>query len=258
MRRTSRLAKAAATSVAAVAMLVVFPATALAEPPPALPASAPAADLAHQPALDYDTDGCYPTPAIGPTGTLNPGLAPGGALNGRCRDAADLDNTNAYSRSLCNNGWCAYMYTYYFEKDQATAGPIAIGHRHDWEHIVVWVQGDWGRYVSTSAHGKYTTRHRDAIPWDETGKHPKVVYHKDGISTHCFRHASHTEPPENHKGAWQYPALVGWDNYPPDIRDRLTGHDFGSATMGIRDQGDKFRNELAKAKPSGIPFDPWA
>ncbi|WP_407900917.1 NPP1 family protein [Scytonema sp. NUACC26] len=33
----------------------------------------------------------------------------GGDVNGNCRDESDLDNTNAYSRSKCNNGWCAYM-----------------------------------------------------------------------------------------------------------------------------------------------------
>ena len=57
--------------------------------------------------------------------------------NGHCRDSWDLDNTNAYSRVKCNNGWCAYMYALYFEKDQAALGPGSAGHRNDWEHVVV-------------------------------------------------------------------------------------------------------------------------
>jgi hypothetical protein len=242
-------------SIAAIAMVFAFPSVAFADPPSALDWAAPWPDRIYEPAFDYDGNGCYPTPAIGRDGTLAPGLALGGAENGHCRDAWDLDNTNAYSRVKCNNGWCAYMYALYFEKDQVSLGPGSAGHRHDWEHVVVWVQGEWGMYVSTSAHGGYTTRHRNDVPWDETGKHPKVVYHKDGGSTHAFRHAGFGEWPENHKGAWQYPPLIGWDNYPAGFRDRLTGHNFGSAQLGLRDGW--FEGELNKAKPAGIPFNPW-
>jgi hypothetical protein len=94
--------------------------------------------------LDFDKDGCYPAPAIGADGTINGGLNIGGDVNGECRDAPDLDNTNAYSRSKCNNGWCAVMYGYYFEKDQKATGVVGPsgGHKHDWERVVVWVQGE--------------------------------------------------------------------------------------------------------------------
>src|SRR5690606_28642478 len=125
------------------------PAAALAEPPQALPANASELEVTFQPAYDYDTDGCYPTPAIGPDGTIASGLEPGGALGGGCRDASDLDNTNGYSRTACNNGWCAIIYGSYFEKDQALPGIGLGGHRHDWEHVVVWVPegGDQAEYV---------------------------------------------------------------------------------------------------------------
>ncbi|SNS87153.1 Necrosis inducing protein (NPP1) [Streptosporangium subroseum] len=255
-RRFGKLSFALRAFTAAVAMLVVFPGIAFADPPAALDWAAPWPDRIYEPGFDYDGDGCYPTPAIGRDGTIAPGLSLGGAENGHCRDSWDLDNTNAYSRVKCNNGWCAYMYALYFEKDQAALGPGSAGHRNDWEHVVVWVQGEWGMYVSTSAHGNYTTRQRNDVPWDETGKHPFVVYHKDGASTHCFRHANFGEKPENHKGQWQWPTLIGWDNYPPGFRDRLVNYDFGSAHFGIKD--GSFEGELAKAKPAGIPFDPYA
>jgi hypothetical protein len=232
-----------------------------ADPPRALPASFTEADGRWQPALDYDTDGCYPTPAIGPDGTLNPGLNNTGNPNGACHDESDLDNTNAYSRSRCNqNGWCAYMYGLYFEKDQAVPGPVDVGgHRHDWEHIVVWVNENLnpGRasYVSVSQHKGYQTRPANEVIFE--GTHPKVVYHKDGGSTHDFRFASTgDEPPENHKHTWQYPALVSWNNYPPGIRDKLTAADWGSATFGLKDQGGTFKDRLGKAKPGGIEFNP--
>lgn len=237
---------------------------AYADPPPALPGVAPEADLKFQPAMDYDTDSCYPTPAIGPDGTINPGLGLGGGISEGCRDESDLDNTNAYSRSKCNNGWCAYMYAFYFEKDQMeseTPGPsggIVTGHKHDWEHVVVWVHNDTPEWVAVSHHKEYLWEPRNKIQWhDET--HAKVVYHKDDVKTHAFRHAKSDggdEPPENHKGTWQLPKLVGWDNFPDGIRDKLVSADFGDASLALKD--GTFEDNLAKAKPSEVPLDPKA
>ncbi|RKN05735.1 NPP1 family protein [Streptomyces radicis] len=240
---------------AAAALLIGFPGTALADPPQALPANASGLEQTFQPAYDYDGDGCYPTPAIGADGTIAPGLALGGDVNGQCRDQWDLDNTNGYAREKCNNGWCAIIYGLYFEKDQATLGPGAIGHRHDWEHVVVWVRNDEVQYVATSAHGGFDIHPRSSVLFD--GTHPKIVYHKDGLSTHAFRLANgNDEPPENHYGSWQFPDLVGWNGFPSDYRDRLSQADFGSAVLGLKD--DTLGSHLERAKPSGIPFDPWA
>lgn len=239
--------------VAALVLVLAFPTVALADPPGALPANADGLEQTFQPAYDYDTDGCYPTPAIGPNGTLAPGLALGGAPEGQCRDSWDLDNTNGYARYKCNNGWCAIIYGLYFEKDQAGFGPIVAGHRHDWEHVVVWVQDNEAKYVSTSEHGNFAIHDRSAIRWD--GTHPKVVYHKDGVSTHAFRAANaNDEPPENHQHTWQFPDLVGWNGYPPGIRDALASASFGDAVFGLPD--GRIESHLAKAKPAGVPFDP--
>ncbi|NGO46147.1 NPP1 family protein [Streptomyces ureilyticus] len=255
LKTSSRIRRATLILGSAVALVVAFPGSALAAPPRSLPANAEALEQTFQPTYDYDTDGCYSTPAIGPDGTINGGLNPSGAVNGECRDASDLDNTNGYSRSKCNNGWCAIMYGLYFEKDQAVAGSGLGGHRHDWEHVVLWVQNNQAMYVSTSAHGSFDVYGRDQIRWD--GNHPKIVYHKDGVSTHAFRPAgSGDEPPENHKGSWQYPPLVGWNGYPAGLRDRLSQANFGSANFGLKD--GSFNNHLAAAKPAGIAFDPHA
>ncbi|MFC7887055.1 NPP1 family protein [Streptomyces sp. NPDC057376] len=239
----------------ALALVVAFPATAFAAPPPGLPGHADSLERTYQPSYDYDTDGCYPTPAIGADGTVNGGLKPAGALNGNCRDAADLDNTNGYARAKCDGEWCAYMYGLYFEKDQALPGTGLGGHRHDWEHVVVWVRDGTVEYVSTSSHGSFDVHARSEIRFD--GTHPKIVYHKDGISTHCFRLAtSGDEPPENHAGTWRYPALVGWNGYPAGVREKLASYDFGSANFGLKD--GSFASHLAAAKPAGVPFDPNA
>ncbi|GAA4823405.1 NPP1 family protein [Streptomyces ziwulingensis] len=254
MSRTRR-ARWLTAPLAALAVVVAFPGAAFAAPPPALPANADSAERTYQPAFDYDTDGCYPTAAIGPDGTVNTGLNPTGALNGNCRDAVDLESTNSYSRAKCDNGWCAYLYGLYFEKDQALPGSSLGGHRHDWEHVVVWVQNGQAQYVATSNHGSFTVHARSEVRFE--GTHAKVVYHKDGISTHCFRPAtSGDEPPENHRGTWQYPPLVGWNGYPSGLREKLSGYDFGSANFGLKDAS--FASHLAAAKPSGISFDPNA
>ncbi|MEV8398494.1 NPP1 family protein [Streptomyces niveus] len=256
MKKSSRIRKVSFPLGSALALVIAFPGNALAaDPPNALPANADGLEQTFQPAYDYDTDGCYPTPAIGQDGTINPGLNPSGALNGQCRDSWDLDNTNGYSRSKCNNGWCAIMYGLYFEKDQAVIGSGLGGHRHDWEHVVVWVQNDQVQYVSTSAHGNFDIQTRDQMRFD--GTHAKVVYHKDGIGTHAFRPANgNDEPPENHQGSWQFPRLVGWNGYPAGLRDKLSQANFGSAVFGLKD--GNFNGHLVKAKPAGIPFDPNA
>lgn len=255
MKNRARIRKVSLVVGSAIALVIAVPGSALAAPPTALPANADGLEQTFQPAYDYDTDGCYPTPAIGPDGAIAPGLNTSGAVNGQCRDSWDLDNTNGYARYKCNNGWCAILYGLYFEKDQAVAGSGLGGHRHDWEHVVVWVQNNEVRYVSTSAHGNFNVYGRDQIQWD--GTHPKIVYHKDGVGTHCFRPAnSGDEPPENHYHAWQFPRLVGWNGFPDGLRDKLSQADFGSAVFGLKD--GNFNYHLEKAKPANISFDPNA
>ncbi|MFE3377944.1 NPP1 family protein [Streptomyces anulatus] len=250
-----------ATVLAAAGILVLGAAsTAHADPPGNLPQNAGGYEQAFSPAFDYDGDGCYATPAIGPDGTLAPGLKTTGAINGSCRDQGDLDNSQTYARSKCNNGWCGIVYASYFEKDQAVHGSGLGGHRHDFEHVISWVnQGaDQVDYVSTTQHSTVKTYPRSQVWFD--GSHPKAVYHKDGPSTHFFRLANgNDEPPENHYGNWRYPPVVDWNGFPStELRDKLMNADFGSATIKVTDKDDRFRNLLNNSKPAGIPFDPWA
>lgn len=246
---------AIACLLAAAALVMVLPAGAHAAVLRQLPQNADALEQSFSPAYDYDGDGCYATAAIGLDGTLNPGLKPGGAVNGRCHDYPQLANANTYSRAKCNNGWCAVMYASYFEKDQATLGPAAIGHRHDFEHVVVWIKDNQVQYVATSQHSTWKWYPRSQVRFD--GAHPKVVYHKDGVSTHFIRLANaNDDPPENVTRGWFYPSLVGWEGYPPGLRDKLMNADFGAATIKITDS--RFNGALNSAKPAGIPFNPYA
>ncbi|WBB80292.1 NPP1 family protein [Micromonospora sp. WMMD882] len=242
------------------ALLVgLSPTAARAENLPNLPYRAGGYEASFAPAYDYDTDGCYPVAAIAPDGTLNPGLNTTGAVNGNCRDQFDLDRTQSYARSTCNNGWCAIVYASYFEKDQNAQG--CCGHRHDWEHVISWVNQSANQveYVSRTVHNSQQTHHRSAVRFD--GTHPKIVYHKEGAGgSHLFRLAnSGDEPPENHYRNWRYPTLVDWNGWPSTwLRDRLMWADFGAATIKITDNQDRFRILLNDTKPGGIPFNPWA
>jgi Necrosis inducing protein (NPP1) len=239
------------------AALIILPATpALADPPGNLPQNAGGYEQSFSPAYDYDTDGCYATSAIGPDGTIAPGLNPTGAVNGHCHDQSDLDDSQTYARSKCDNGWCAIVYASYFEKDQAVDGSGLGGHRHDWEHVISWVDqaADEVEYVTTTQHSSQVTYPRSAVRFD--GSHPKVVYHKDGASTHYFRLANtNDEPPENHYHNWRYPPLVGWNGWPSlDLRNELMAADFGEATIKIKD--GSFEYLLSVSLPAGIPFNP--
>ncbi|RYC62648.1 hypothetical protein CHU98_g3550 [Xylaria longipes] len=223
------------------------------DPPQALPQKATADDLKFQPAMDFDTDGCYNTPAIGPDGTINPGLDyKNTGLSSDCHDLSDLQNNNVYSRARCNNGWCAYVYDYYFEKDVVLPYlPIDVGHRNDWEHIVVWAQGGEAKYVAASAHGDYEIKAAADVRWE--GTHPKMVYHKDGVGSHAFRFGNEDDDNiENDTGAWFYGALVSWNGFPSTaLRDKLVAYDFGSANFALKDAS--FAGNLDTARDNFIP-----
>lgn len=222
-----------------------------------LPQRADEQELKFQPGLDFDSDGCYNTAAISPDGTTNPGKKATKQVEGECRGEDQLNNSNTYSRKRCNNGYCAIMYEYYFEKDQAIGGSFLGGHRHDWENIIVFVKGNSVMRVAPSCHGDYeNAKNTFAIQ----GDHPLLVYHKDGLGTHCFRHANTDDQLniENPFGVWFRSPLVGWNNWPTnDLRTKMIDTYDGSATVKLRD--DRFGNSLKAAAGDAVPgFDPYS
>ncbi|KAG5657789.1 hypothetical protein KAF25_007822 [Fusarium avenaceum] len=193
----------------------------------ALPGSADETENKFQPALDFDGDGCYQTAAIDPDGNVNPGHGATGTPQGDCRDPHQLENSNTYSRKRCNNGFCAIMYETYYEKDQGALGTFAGGHRHDWENIVVFAQGD------------------------------NVV--RDGAGTHCYRFANDDDRanPENPTGSFFKAPLVGWNNWPDvGLRDKMLQNWSGGVGPKL---DDEFGDSLKAAAGDGVQgFDPYA
>ncbi|RYP08480.1 hypothetical protein DL765_008774 [Monosporascus sp. GIB2] len=220
----------------------------------ALPEGASDLELKFQPYLDFDTDGCYNTAAIDPDGNTNPGHDATGTPQGDCRDAHQLENSNVYSRARCNNGICAVMYEYYFEKDQANPASFLSGHRHDWENVVVFSRGEEVIYVAPSCHSGYNSGNDVILD----GSHPLIVYHKDGTFTHCFRVASGADQGgvENHFGVFYRSPLVGWDNWPSqELKDKMLSTWSGGVGPKLDDEfGDKLRDAAGTSVPG---FDPY-
>jgi len=196
---------------------------------------------------------CYNVPAIDAEGKVSQGLPHNFVgTSDNCRSLSDLRNNNVYSRQRCNNGWCVYLYDYYFEKDVAIPYFVDIGHTHDWEHIAVWVKDGSAQYVAAAQHGEYDIRPAGNVRWD--GTHPKMVYHKDGALTHAMRFASASDDNiENHLGVWFRGSLVSYNGFPEGIRDILYEHNFGDAHIALTDSS--FPGNLERAKPTGITFD---
>ncbi|MEU4384147.1 NPP1 family protein [Promicromonospora sp. NPDC023805] len=253
--RTSRLARVFLAMIGAVALTLSLPNVASAAVLNPLSPNASQFEWNYLPLFDYDSDSCFPAAAIDSSGRLNGGLDDSGPVTGQCR-SGHLGRANTLSRVKCNNGWCAIVYSLYFEKDMSCANCTPTSHRHDWEGVVVWVQQGQGTpgYVSVSRHGQYETKRWSDIS-EKNGTRVKAVYHKDGGSTHIMRFAKSGERPEAWgNGAWDEPALVGWDRLDAGLRDRLNGSSWGDANFPLKN--DRFPTELSRAKPGGIPFDP--
>lgn len=254
MTRARKILMTLAAAVMVASMSLVGASTAAAQggPPPAIAENATEDHLKWQPVSDYDTDGCYPSTAIDAQGNVATGLPLRGGLASECRDASDLENSNSYVRSMCvEDGWCATMYAYYFEKDQVFANTSFGGHVHDVEHVIVWTQNDQAKYVSVSQHGRYSTRAAKDVLWQGTS--PKVVYNKDGLFTHVLRFATAADDAiENATGQWHQPKLLSWELMSDTVRNTLNTYDYKTATFEITDA--KFEARLAEWAPAGTPF----
>jgi hypothetical protein len=124
----------------------------------------------------------------------------------------------------------------YMPKDSPSPG---LGHRHDWEGIVVWIDNPEASTqsvlaVSTSAHGEFDTFIGSDAPLD--GFRPKIEYFSNWPINHQLG-VSAT------KGGEQ--PLIAWESMTEAARTALSNTDFGSATVPFKDS--TFVGNLAKA-----------
>jgi hypothetical protein len=222
----------------------------------ALPGAVDAYSIA--PVFDFDSDGCLPSAGVSRSGKMNGGLKPSGSLGGSCRSSDFLNSSNTLHRYQCQTvaatTYCGHVYALYFEKDQLVAN-IESGHRHDWEFAAVFTTNGVITHGSYSTHGDVVTTAAAFLPFDNG--HLKVVYHKDGVSTHVLRFAGANEAAENPYGYFVTPVIASWFELYGDglsnsqMRTLLNGFNYVSANLPVSD--GNFLNNLNEAKPDSYP-----
>lgn len=163
------------------------------------------------------------------------GLKNSGAMNGGCTSS----DGQVYSRSRDYSGMLAIMYSWYMPKDQNVDGPGNLGHRHDWENVIVWLSGRDNpqvKGISYSGHGGYTVVQgkRDGT-W--SGDRPRVAYYAEFPLNHSLGQSS-TQGGEQ--------ALISWNALTQAARDTLNTYDFGKANVPFKDAN--FGSNLEKGK----------
>lgn len=124
----------------------------------------------------------------------------------------------------------------YMPVDKPSRG---LGHRHDWEGIVVWIDSlDPSTQkllaVSCSSHGNFNKFVGDKAPVD--GTRPKIRYFNIWPTNHGTGVTSK-------KGGEQ--PLIAWESLTEAARVALSTTDFESATVMMKDS--TFEGNLAKA-----------
>lgn len=146
------------------------------------------------------------------------GLAPSGKPNSGCSSSPG----QVYARAGTYNNAYAIMYSWYMPKDSPSDG---LGHRHDWENIVVWLSSASEdasvRGVAISAHGEYQKKDGHF-----EGSRPKIGY----ISIWPVNH----QLVDTEKQGGEQP-LVAWESLTEEARAAIESTDFGSATPSFRD-----------------------
>jgi hypothetical protein len=125
------------------------------------------------------------------------------------------------------------MYSWYMPKDSPSAG---LGHRHDWENIVVWLSSQSAtatiRGVAISAHGGYQKYTSPPL----SGTRPKIGY----VSIWPVDH----QLVASDKQGGEQPAIA-WESMTAAARTAIENTDFGDATPSFRDSN--FQNYLTDA-----------
>eukprot|EP00924_Labyrinthula_sp_SR-Ha-C_P010776 maker-scaffold_35-snap-gene-1.49-mRNA-1 protein AED:0.01 eAED:0.01 QI:376/1/1/1/1/1/2/229/249 len=243
-----------------ITLLAFLPAILQAADFPALPQKIPftgnVAGLA--PVFDFDADSCLPAAAISSEGAQNPGTSLSGTITQGCRTSNFLQYSNTYHRHSCtytSGTRCVHLYALYFEKDQDIDYLNAAGHVHDIEDVAIWTLNGVITHASYSAHGDLYTRPISNVPLQNG--HVKIVYHKDGLSTHSFRFANSNEVAENPYGTFVTPKILNWvygsSAYmqPSDFRNKLNSFSYGKASFKIKDS--EWLTYINQYRPSGYP-----
>lgn len=210
--------------------------------------------------------GCRPFPAVDKNGNIkyitpSSSLSPPPKITGLHAwissdglDTGDGDSSNEcdfgsgqiYARGHAHpSGAYGILYAWYFPKDVPS---IWLGHRHDWESVVVWVSNATlsatYRGIAISAHGKYSKyapgdsrMHFDPQDADR----PLVAY------TNVWPLDHHPDVTDK-KGDEQ--PLLAYESIPQKAWVPLDSYDFGEADFPLGSKN--FENLIASSVPDGL------
>ncbi|KAJ8063682.1 hypothetical protein OCU04_007547 [Sclerotinia nivalis] len=186
---------------------------------------------AYKPYL-YVVNGCVPFPAVDAQGNTGGGLAPSGGSNSGCSSGTG----QVYVRGAQNGSYYGLMYSWYMPKDEPSPG---IGHRHDWEGVILWLTSSTATTASNivavcpSAHGGWDcTRDQYTL----SGTAPLIKY--EGIWP-----LDHSMGLTSTKGGLQ--PLIAWESLTAAARNALETTDFGAAIVPFKNAN--FENNFVKA-----------
>ncbi|POM59592.1 Necrosis inducing-like protein NPP1 type [Phytophthora palmivora] len=178
------------------------------------------------------TNGCHPYPAVNAAGETSGGLKTQG-----CKGSGW--GSQVYGRSTWYKGRWAIMYSWYFPKDSPSTG---LGHRHDWEHVIVWIDNPAVLNpkilaVTPSAHSGYS-KYAPPKAGTITGNTAKVEYESHWPVNHALDSTS--------KGGETQP-LIMWDQMTEAARRSLNTVSFGDANVPMNE--GNFMRKIANASP---------
>ncbi|TYZ67363.1 hypothetical protein PybrP1_010466 [[Pythium] brassicae (nom. inval.)] len=171
------------------------------------------------------SNGCHPYPAVDAAGNTSGGLKPSGSQSAGCKGSGH--GTQVYGRAVAYNGVYALMYSWYFPKDSPFTG---LGHRHDWEHVVVWIDNPNAANptilaVSPSAHSGYN-KYAPPRAGTVADTSAKVDYKSNVVINHAL---------DSTTSAGEQQPLIMWDQLTPAARTALENTNFGDAIVPMKD-----------------------
>uniref|UniRef100_H3G6C6 Necrosis inducing-like protein NPP1 type n=1 Tax=Phytophthora ramorum TaxID=164328 RepID=H3G6C6_PHYRM len=178
--------------------------------------------------------GCHPYPVVDEDGNTSGGLAPTGSESAGCKGSGY--GSQIYGRAVEYEGVYAFMYSWYMPKDETLPG---LGHRHDWEACVVWLDSLDDQNIvalSASAHSGYNVYYPPSSSYFD-GDSAKIEYSSSYVVIDHSLSATST--------AGETQDLIMWDQLTDAARTALEDTDFGSANVPFKEAN--FETKLGNA-----------
>ncbi|OWZ00059.1 Necrosis inducing protein NPP1 [Phytophthora megakarya] len=183
------------------------------------------------------SSGCHPYPAVDAEGNTNAGLGITKVFTA-CKGSPL--GSQVYGRMIEYEGIVGIMYAWYFPRDFMIS-PVWIGHRHDWEHIIVWIDSLSERAEIVSVTAQSLLGYRTYSP----PKAAHMVRSSVKIKYTWLVQTQHYLTTTTKPG--QFQDLIMWDNMTDAARESLEDTKFFWSKAPMNN--DKFQDHIEKAYP---------